>query len=96
MSSAAAEPGGGGSVRGVSACVCVCSLAPSASSPLFSECHSLHYQSKVCYCLCAYRLLSSAGFCFAVIDKNSVGSQTFSQRHRLFFSHYTFHSNFHH
>lgn len=52
----------------------VCSPAPSASSWLFSECHSLHYQSKVGVCLCAHHLLTLAGFCFAVIDKSSASS----------------------
>lgn len=54
---------------------CVCSPAPSASSRLFSERHSLPYQSKVCVCLCAHHLLTLAGFCFAVIDKSSASSQ---------------------
>uniref|UniRef100_A0A3B4F4Z8 Leucine rich repeat and Ig domain containing 2b n=1 Tax=Pundamilia nyererei TaxID=303518 RepID=A0A3B4F4Z8_9CICH len=40
-------------------------MAPSASSQLFSERHSLHYQSKVRVCLCAHHLLTLAGFCFA-------------------------------
>lgn len=35
-----------------------CAAAPSASSRLFSERHSLHYQSKVCVCLPACALIA--------------------------------------
>lgn len=83
MSSAAAEPGGGVSAVGKrererKKKECVCALASSASSQLFSECHSLHYQSKVCVCLCAHHLLTLAGFCFAVTDKSTASSQKLS------------------
>lgn len=65
-SGAAAEPGSGVSAVGKRKSECVCSPAPSASSRLFSECHSLHYQSKVCVCLCAHHLIALARALHAV------------------------------
>lgn len=65
-SGAAAEPGSGVSAVGKRKSECVCSPAPSASSRLFSECHSLHYQSKVCVCLCAHHLIALTGALHAV------------------------------
>lgn len=56
----AAEPGSGVSAVGKRMSERVCSPAPSASSQLFSECHSLHYQSKVCVWLCAHHPLTLA------------------------------------